>query len=467
MKKIISITLISLLTGLTTISNGQISSLFSDSLQNIIETEAAANGYIGLSAAVIFPDGSIWQGVTGEASTGVVVDTSMNFIIGSITKNYLATLVLLLEEDGMFSIEDKIGLYLPTFQYVDENITIKQLLNHTSGLSDLEDSDAYNLAIFDDMTYQWSAEELVTNFQEPPNGPPGTPYNYSNSNYILLAALVEAVTGNALEDEFRSRIFEPLNLGNTWSGGFETPTTQMGGAWVDLDEDGTLDDVSSLPFTSFLSSDIGAGNILSKPSDMVQYVQTVYEGNLLNANTLEKMLQPAPGSEYPPIQVGYGLGTHLLDFGGHPFVGHDGQRLHQSMMYYNPLEQFGIAICINHSADLYPPFLNMGAFISLNLETVATDNLENSESSLIVSTFPNPFSSEIRFEIITQNRGDIYLEIFDQLGRKIRTIESRAEIHSSLVWDGRSDNGIESAAGIYYYHLINGQERKSGIIEKL
>jgi len=467
MKKIYTIIALAICIGLSIKSHAQISILFAEHLQTILHQSAEENEFIGVSAAAIFPDGSVWQGVSGEASSGIPVDTSMVFMIASITKNMLATLVLRLDEEGVLSIEDSVGMYLPDYPHIDNSITITQLLNHTSGLSDLEETDAYGQAIFEDLSYQWSASELLINFQEAPVGGPGSPFYYSNSNYIVLAAIVESVTENPLEVEFRNKVAIPLNMSNTWSGGFEIPGASMGGVWLDIDEDGVLDDVSLFPLTSILSADIGAGNFISKPSDMVRYAQTLYEGEFLADSTMTKMLQPAPGSIEPPFVTGYGLGTSMLDFNGHPFLGHDGQVIHQSIMVYNPLEHFGIAICVNHNADVFTPFLNMAAFISEQLEVVGTNDLLSPDKEFTIEAYPNPFTSEIQFDIQSQDSKTYQLDIMDQFGRIIKSNIIQNGSPQSIKWDGKMKSGTIAPAGIYYYRITTGDNIISGIINKL
>lgn len=320
--------------------------------------------------------------------------------------------------------------------------------------------------IFADMTYQWSAEELVTNFQDPPIALPGTIFQYSNSNYILLAALTEAITGNPLESEMRANIFEPLNLANSWLGGFENPTSPIAGGWVDFDGDGSLDDISALPFISYLSSDIGAGNILSKPSDMVQYIQNLYESNFLMQASLDKLLIATPNSAVPPYISGYGFGTIFLDLDGQNFWGHDGLRLHQSLMFYDPQKHFGIAICVNHEAEVFLPFLSMANFISEQPHLVSTNDMRKVETALEIKSIPNPFSSEIRFEINSLGSGNIQLEFFDQLGKKIKTLIANGNT-PYIVWDGNQDNGIEAHGGIYFFQLSQGHKTANGVINKL
>ncbi|MEO1261744.1 MAG: serine hydrolase [Bacteroidota bacterium] len=446
--------------------SAQTSAFFADSLQYIIEQQANENGFIGFSAAAIFPDGSIWQGATGMAADGVTLDSSMIFNIASVSKNMLATLILKLEEEGSLNLNDSVGMYVSPFPHVDGNITIRQLLNHTSGLSDLEETAAYEAAIFDDLTYQWPAEELLNNFQNTPLGPPGSPYEYSNSNYILLVPVAEAATGKTLENLFREKIFEPLDMMHTWSGGFETPSAEMGGLWADFNGDGSLDDLSTFPLVSFLSSDIGAGHILSKPSDMVQYAQTIYEGEFLSENSLLQMLEPAAGSAVPPFTVGYGLGTQILDLNGHPFVGHEGASIQSSLLYYNPVDHFGVALCTNHLNDLTLPFLNLISYIGPNLGIVPTDE-NNKGVNVNTFVFPNPFSYFLNFEINSADNAPVILEIYDQLGKQIFSHQSDIGNHHLIQWDGNDLRNQSVSSGVYFYRIKKGGEILNGILQKI
>ena len=103
-------------------------------LQATLDSTLAATGTMGVSVAVIMPDGKLWTGVSGLSHPGTPITTDMLFDMGSTGKNLMAALVLDLVDDGLLSLEDPISKYLPPFPNVDGRITIRQLLNHTSGL---------------------------------------------------------------------------------------------------------------------------------------------------------------------------------------------------------------------------------------------------------------------------------------------------------------------------------------------
>ena len=98
--------------------------------QQILDQQRQEYSVPGLSAAVILPDSTIWVGSSGHSSDSEAVDASMLFGLGSVTKTYIAALVLQLEEEGALSADQAIGQWIPGLSQIDDNITIKQLLNH-------------------------------------------------------------------------------------------------------------------------------------------------------------------------------------------------------------------------------------------------------------------------------------------------------------------------------------------------
>jgi D-alanyl-D-alanine carboxypeptidase len=103
-------------------------------MQAILDQGIASHGIHGVSATVIFPDGRIWNGVSGKSHGDVDISPDMVFAIGSITKNVVAALTLKLVEEGALTLEDPLSAWLPSYPYVDDSITVRQLLNHTSGI---------------------------------------------------------------------------------------------------------------------------------------------------------------------------------------------------------------------------------------------------------------------------------------------------------------------------------------------
>ncbi|MBW1814342.1 MAG: beta-lactamase family protein [Deltaproteobacteria bacterium] len=151
-------------------------------LQETLDREIQKYGVRGVSAAVIFPDKKVWTGVSGISHDIVLIEPDMPFAIGSITKNVVAALILNLTEEGVLSLDDSLSKWLPSYPLVDSTITIRQLLNHTSGIFMFWD----NQKIWDDLKKDrekvWTPEEVLSYIQEPYFAP-GEGWRYSNTNY--------------------------------------------------------------------------------------------------------------------------------------------------------------------------------------------------------------------------------------------------------------------------------------------
>ncbi|CCQ12198.1 D-alanyl-D-alanine carboxypeptidase [Pseudoalteromonas luteoviolacea B = ATCC 29581] len=130
------------------------------------------------------------------------------FMIGSVTKQFTAVALLMLQEQGILSLDDKLSFYLPTFPSGDK-ISIRQLLNMTSGIANYT-----NLSWFDSLKHQSIAPlQLIDRFKnEPLRFEPGTKFEYSNSNYVLAGAIIEKVSGQTYQQFIKDNIFTPLEM---------------------------------------------------------------------------------------------------------------------------------------------------------------------------------------------------------------------------------------------------------------
>ena len=173
-----------------------------EKLQAALDERLRRRDVEGASAAVILPDGTIWQGASGISHPGVKMNPEMAFAIGSITKNMVAALMLQLAEEGKLSLEDPIGKWLPSYPHVNPAITIRQMLNHTSGLFMFWD----NQQLWDDLiryrTKNFTPEEVLGYLKEP-HFHPGEGYHYSNTGYLLAAMIITRATGSTLAAEMR------------------------------------------------------------------------------------------------------------------------------------------------------------------------------------------------------------------------------------------------------------------------
>ena len=161
MKKICSV-LVTLLS-LTFIVNAQtFDPILANELQNKIDSIRTVNNLKGISACVIYPGVGTWKGVTGISHTGFPITSDMEFGIGSNTKLFTGVLLLKLAENNIINLDDSIHQYVPNFNNVNPNITIRQLLNHTSGLADVNNVIGYSDSILSNPNRIFTPTEVMS-----------------------------------------------------------------------------------------------------------------------------------------------------------------------------------------------------------------------------------------------------------------------------------------------------------------
>jgi uncharacterized protein (TIGR02145 family) len=134
---------------------------FPEKLQRALDVSLESGYGVGVSAAVILPDGETWVGTSGISHGTTPITPDMLFAIGSAQKMFVGAAILQLAEEGRISLDDSLHEWLPPLPYVDSTITIRQLLNHTSGLYNFVDNSAYWQAFFNDPTKIWTMEEVI------------------------------------------------------------------------------------------------------------------------------------------------------------------------------------------------------------------------------------------------------------------------------------------------------------------
>ena len=161
--------------------------------------------------------------------------------------------------------------YPPDYSNVDGKITIRQLLNHTSGLFNVfEHPDFPWVGAGVDYSRSWKVEEVFNQFVLEPYGPPGHTQHYSSTNYLLLTAIIEEATGNSVPIEIERRFLKPMQLEQTFVSMGEPPPTSYAVAhpWVDTDRDGDLDDLYGIPLT--WKATLTHPVIFSTPNDLAR-----------------------------------------------------------------------------------------------------------------------------------------------------------------------------------------------------
>lgn len=273
------------------------------------------SGLPGVQAVISGPDGEQTHsaGVADVGSGAPYLDGS-HIRIGSVTKTFVATVVLQLAARGAIELDTPIGHYLPGVVSGNGNdggrITVRQLLQHTSGLPDFAPEDVVHKqpqqldqtsdgTAYRDLT---PADMVGIAMTMPPQFEPGARFEYTNTNYVLLGMLIEHVTGHRLDAEIRSRILDPLALRDTYfpapgDTGLRDPHPHgyrnIDGAWVDV--------------TMMEAAWAGAaGAMISTGSDLNRFATALMTGKLLPPDQLAQMQETTPMA--PGTGTNYGLG---------------------------------------------------------------------------------------------------------------------------------------------------------------
>ncbi|MCH4568635.1 serine hydrolase domain-containing protein [Bacillus sp. ES1-5] len=253
--------------------------------------------------------GKTWSYAAGVAnlSSKKPMKTDFRFRIGSVTKTFTATVVLQLAEENRLNLDDSIEKWLPGViqgnGYDDKQITIRQLLNHTSGIAEYTRSKSFNLM---DTKKSYRAEELVKmGISMPPNFASGKSWSYSNTGYVLLGILIETVTGNSYAEEIENRIIEPLELSNTFLPGNSSviPGTKHARGYIQLDGASEPKDVT------YYNPSMGssAGDMISTADDLNKFFSYLLGGQLLKEQQLKQMLTTVPTGEAALGRYGLGI----------------------------------------------------------------------------------------------------------------------------------------------------------------
>jgi len=279
---------------------------------------------VGLQASVIFDDGTSWLGTAGYASHRD--DTPLSFgthlYVGSITKFFTATLGLAEVQRGPLTLAD------PIDEWIDlgyaEDVTVRMLLNHTSGIPNYTEDLWWGLQYFGRPTKRWNPEELVDVVRgQSLKFEPGSEHEYSNTNYVLLGVILERLTGERYQTLLRSLVRTDLGYEHTYYLGYTDDVPIANGY------DESIFGLGRRNLTAYRQSletgGYAAGGILSTAPDVAGFVRSVFTGRVLDDETLTEMrtFVDAPDEDVPD-QQGYGLGVRNLRIDGQSLVGHTG-----------------------------------------------------------------------------------------------------------------------------------------------
>ncbi|MFF1820884.1 serine hydrolase domain-containing protein [Kribbella sp. NPDC058245] len=264
---------------------------------------------------------AVWRGRSGVAELGSPrpVPLTGQFRIGSITKTFLATVTLQLVDEKLLRLDDPVARWLPGLP--TNGATVRQLMNHTSGLYDV----LYTLPrppqpeFYANRYRTWTNDELIQRaLANPPTSKPGPEYKYSNTNYLVLAKIVEKVTGHTYAFEIEHRLIRPLHLHDTSVPGTSPRIPGPHAHGYVPTPDGQL-----LDFTSMNPSLFGAaGEMISSTKDLDRFMTALLGGDLLPPALLHQM--KTPGTENGHYGLGLARKTTTC---GTTVYGNDGDAL--------------------------------------------------------------------------------------------------------------------------------------------
>jgi CubicO group peptidase (beta-lactamase class C family) len=245
----------------------------------------------------------------------VPISPDMIFRIGSVTKQFTAAAILLLEEEGKLSVGDDIRKYLPDYPTEGRTIRIEHLLTHTSGIRSYTDMSTFGDLMREDM----AVSKLIDTFKnEPLAFAPGEKFAYNNSGYVLLGAIIEKASGKPYATFLRERIFGPLGMEHT---AYEDSSKLLPGRAKGYDGAGTSGSFVNAAYLS-MTLPFSAGSLASTVDDLAKWDQALYSNRLLSEASLEKWWKPFRLSD--GRSTGYGYGWGIYSYQGHPVVGHGG-----------------------------------------------------------------------------------------------------------------------------------------------
>ncbi len=334
--------------------------------EKLFQKEIAKDNVYNAFLQIFSPSRQInWDFVGGQFLNGEAVTSANPFYTASIGKTFTATAIAVLTEDGRLKLDDKISQFLPESilerlhiyngKDYSHEITIAQLLQHTSGLPDyfqgetLDGSPNVMALLFADPERFWSPLETVRFAKEKMQAlfVPGTDYYYTDTEYVILGLIIENVSGMTLHDFFRKHFFEPLGMQNTFL--FLRSEPLLRTAKIAEVYAGGVE----VSWMRSLTADWAGGGLVSTCHDLLAFQQALFTGKIIPAKTLNRMQRWIPETR----GMEYGLGLRKISFKelfptlpDLTLIGHSGSS--GSFMFYCPELDIYVAGTLNQTEEV-------------------------------------------------------------------------------------------------------------------
>lgn len=298
---------------------------YNEELTEILQTTFHSATVPGVTLLVSFHDGSTWKMAVGAASLeptrSLPMDVDMRFRIGSVTKTMTATSILMLVDQGKLSLQDTVESILPGLIAHGDEITVENLLSHSSRLINYTALEEFFLTSLENPEYPWTRTRIVDLFKDKPLIPelPENDCFYSNSNYYLLGMIIEKISGISLSGFMETMLFTPLGMTNTCLPEQNDISGNYADGYMDLNGNGTFE-VTEKRTSQNPMAPWSAGAVISTVPDLYIWLNELMTGSLLSESLQKKRMAFNWHWKDAPVNVKYGLGVMNID----GLTGHSG-----------------------------------------------------------------------------------------------------------------------------------------------
>lgn len=420
-----------------------------NALDSVFNKVAEVSNIRGFSAALTLPNGEVWKQASGNATdvpTVTALTTDHLIGMGSVTKSFTAAALLKLVDEGKANLNDSIGKYLPTYKNINPKITIRQMLNHTSGVSDyLNENEDFGNLVNTMPDSIWSADTILTYFVKPKNFNPGASWSYSNTNYLLAGKILETIEQKPWYVVVREKISIPLGLNHTYAYPSENLESEpFSHVFLDTDGNGISEDLNTIniPIEGLFSAASSAGNLVTTPEDLNKFMVGVLDGSFYAPALYTEIYK-----NYAPSNAGlkYGLGFMSLSITNNlKNYGHNGYILHQAISNYLPTKEIALTVMQNDASE-YNPAVGIKSFDLYVMYLELLETYLKYEFSSSVDMVNTKVLFDIRSNIVSASlelvsENDLSSQLFNitnQNGQILRTTSlDQNQIYVSNLPDG-------------------------------
>lgn len=335
-----------------------------------LDLSAKAEAYLktawpadGPGAAVIITDDGkvVYAGGQGLADikTGTPITPDTVFRLGSITKQFSAAVLLQLIDEGRLSLDDPLSKFLPSYPQPGASATVRQLLNHTVGVQSYTGIPGW--MVEENTNRSYTTEEMIAIFRDLPSpSQPGHAFSYNNSGYVLVGAVIEAVTGKPWHQAVEERIAKPLGLRTIRYGVGEAQMAGMAKGYTGGEAG------PEIARKIHMSVPHAAGALVGSVEDLAAWAKALHHGKVVSGASYAGMIAPTALPDGETVPYGFGLGREKVR--GHDGIGHGGGIFGFSTdSIYIPEEDLFVAVFTNSDDPTTPPGVALRRLAALAL----------------------------------------------------------------------------------------------------